>query len=50
MGGLTRAGRLVFEAELVEHAAPRLFILDTGGEIRSLTPDGSSATLSAVLE
>jgi hypothetical protein len=50
MGGLTRAGRLVFEAELFEHAAPRLFIADTGGEIRGLTPDGSSATLSAVLE
>jgi hypothetical protein len=29
---------------------PRLFIVDTGGEIRSLTSDGSSATLSTVLE
>jgi hypothetical protein len=48
--GLTRAGRLVFEAELTEGTKPRLFVVEGSGEIRGLTSDGSSATLSAVLE
>ncbi len=48
--GLTRAGRLVFEAELTEGTKPRLYIVEGSGEIRGLTADGSSATLSAVLE
>ena len=49
-GGVTRAGRLVFEAELQEGQAPELFVVEPGGEVRSLTAAGSAATLSAVVE
>ena len=43
-----RRGR--FEAELEEGKAPRLFIVEPGGEVRSLTAAGTSATLSALVE
>ena len=49
-GGVTRAGRLIFEAELEEGTAPGLFIVEPGGEVRSLTAAGTSATLSALVE
>ncbi|MGZ6142207.1 MAG: hypothetical protein ACXWLM_02660 [Myxococcales bacterium] len=49
-GGVTKAGRLVFEAELTEGQAPGLFIVEPGGGVRSLTAAGTAATLSAVVE
>lgn len=49
-GGVTKAGRLVFEAELTEGQAPHLFVVEPGGEVRSLTQAASAATLSAVVE
>lgn len=49
-GGLTRAGRLVFEAELHEGSGPSLFVVEPGGGVRALTPAGTRATLAAVLE
>ena len=49
-GGVTRAGRLIFEAELQEGTKPQLFIVEPGGEVRALTGAGTSATLSALVE
>ena len=49
-GAVLASGRLVFEAELQEGQAPRLYVVEPTGEIRSLTAQGSYATLSAVLE
>ena len=48
--GLTRAGRLVFEAELHEGSGPALFVAEPGGSVRALTTAGTHATLAAVLE
>ena len=47
-GGLSKSGRLFFEAELVEHAPPRLFVLDAQG-VRALTSSGEYTSLSALL-
>ena len=49
-GGVTKAGRIIFEAELVEHQAPRLFVVEPDGTLRGLTGAGSYATLSAIVE
>jgi hypothetical protein len=49
-GAVLGSGRLVFEAELQEGQKPRLYVMETMGEVRTLTAAGSYATLSAVLE
>ena len=49
-GGVTKAGRIVFEAELVDHQPPQLFVVEPDGAVRGLTGGGSYATLSAIVE
>jgi hypothetical protein len=49
-GGVTRSGRIVFEAELVEHLPPQLFVVEPDGAVRGLTGASSYATLSAIVE
>jgi hypothetical protein len=49
-GAVLGSGRLVFEAELQEGQPPRLYIVEPMGEVRTLTAQGTYATLSAVLE
>ena len=49
-GGVTKAGRVVFEAELVEHQPPLLFVVEPDGSVRGLTAASSYATLSAISE
>lgn len=50
IGGLTAAGRVVFEAELPEGRGPRLFIVEPKGEVRGLTGDGKYGTFAAILQ
>ena len=50
IGGVTRSGRIVFEAELVEHQPPQLFVVEPDGAVRGLTGASAYATLSAIVE
>jgi hypothetical protein len=49
-GGVTRSGRIVFEAELIEHLPPQLFVVEPDGSVRGLTGASSYSTLSAIVE
>lgn len=49
-GGLSKAGRLFFEAEIVEHAPPRLFVVEPSGAVRALTAAAGYTSLSALVE
>jgi hypothetical protein len=49
-GAITKAGRLLFEAELHDRDPRQVYVVEPMGEARTLTPDGGYATLSAVLE
>ena len=50
LGGLTAAGRVVFEAELPGGHGPRLFVAEPGGGVRAVTGDGDFATFAAILQ
>lgn len=49
-GAITKAGRLLFEAELHDRDPRQVYVVEPMGEVRALTGDGAYATLSAVLE
>ncbi len=46
----TQGGRLDFEAELDEGDPSQVYVVEPMGEVRTLTANGSYATLCAVLE
>lgn len=49
-GGVTRSGRIIFEAELKEHAPSQLFVVDADGSVRGLNGANAFATIAAIVE
>jgi hypothetical protein len=49
-GALSAGGRLFFEAELFEHAPPRIYVVEPGGAVRALSDRAVYTSIATLLQ